>query len=175
MGNNSETSEQVPSARRFAWPRVTWVALLLLVAGSGLVVGSGAEQVTSVRVSQGGLAIPPLMSSPDYYVALVLDDDSRIETTPYQNTPIGNGLSFDLPAAVSLANIAQVVLYDSDPLQDDMLDHADVDGQTCDGQSFTFHFIGSRSPLFTAGIVVIVLGGLGLAYVVVLFVHAHAL
>ena len=77
--------------------------------------------------------------------------------------------------AVSLSAIDEVILYDDDPIQDDMLDRADVDSRKCDGQSYTFEFIGSRSNLAAVGIFVMVAGGLYLLYGVITFVRTHAL
>jgi hypothetical protein len=165
----------VPPARRYRWPKLTWPALAALVVGLGLFFFGGSGEVSAVRVRQIGLTIPNFVSSPDFYVEVVLKDGKKQDTAAYTDTPIGGGLNFDLPTPVSLSEIAQVVLYDDDLLQDEMLDRADVDGRNCDGQTYSFEFLGARAPAVTVGLALTAVSGVCLAYVVIAFVRAHAL
>jgi hypothetical protein len=167
--------DEVPPARRFRWPLVTWLALAALGVGAGLFWFGGSDQIETIRVRQVGLVIPNIMNSPDFYVALILHDGTRHDTASYKDTPIGGGLNFTLPEPVSLSEISQVVLYDDNWLEDDMLDRADVAGRKCDGQSYSFEMQGQESQAVFVGGVLMAMGGLGLAYVVIAFVRAHAL
>jgi hypothetical protein len=168
--------DEVPPARRYKWPKLAWLALAVLAVGIGLFFFGGSDQVESIRVSQTGLAIPNIVSSPDFSVSLMLKDDTVIETPAYEDVAIGGGLSFDLTESVALSSIAQVVLYDMDTFSpDDMLDRADVASRQCNGQSYTFELQGSQAPAVTVGMVLMALGSLCLAYIVIAFIRAHAI
>lgn len=175
MSTLPASDEMILPVARYTWPRLTWLAILLLLIGLALVIFGDSGQVETVRVTHTGLMIPAVLSPPDYYVAILLKDGTRTDTASYNDVPIGGGLNFLLPEPVSLSDIAQVVLYDNDLVGDDMLDRADVTGRKCDGQSYSFELMGSQSRLFPVGIVLSVLGGLYLVYAIVTFLRAHAL
>lgn len=165
-----------PLAQRYRWPKLTWLALAALAVGLGLCFFGGSEEVAAVRVRQTGLTIPNFMNAPDFYVELIMKDGTTQDTAAYTDIPVGGGLTFDLPTPVSLSAIAQVVLYDKDTFSpDDMLDRADVAGQNCDGQAYSFEFQGSQAPAVTVGAILAVLSGLYLVYVILAFVRTHAL
>jgi len=175
MSTQPASEEPVPQAHRYRWPKLTWVGLAALAVGLSLLYFGGSDEVTAVRVKSTGIAIPNIMSSPDFYVELVLKDGTAQDTASYTDTPIGGGLTFDLPAPVSLSDISQVVLYDDDLLRDEMLDRADVAGRNCDGQSHGFELMGPPNRFATVGAVVLACGAICLAYVAIAFVRAHAL
>jgi len=175
MSEQPAPPEPVPQARRYRWPWLTWPALVAVAVGLGLYFYGGSDEVTAVRVRSTGLVIPNIMSSPDYYVELMMKDGTTQDTAAFTNVPIGGGLTFDLPTPVSLSAISQVVLYDDDLLQDEMLDRADVAERNCDGQAHTFELLGPPNQWATAGVVILACGGVGLAYVVLVFIRAHAL
>lgn len=175
MSAAADSPERVLPAERYKWPRLGWLAVVAVAVGLGLYVFGGSNEVTAIRVKATGLAIPNFMNAPDFYVELILKDGTTQDTAAYTDIPIGGGLTFDLADPVSLSDIAQVVLYDDDPVKDDMLDRADVNGQNCDGQSYSFEFIGSRTHIAVVGIVILIAGGLYLVYALIAFIHAHAL
>jgi len=175
MSTEPASAEPVPQARRYRWPILMWPALAAVAIGLVLLFFGGSNEVTAIRVRSTGLVMPNFMSSPDFYVELILKDGTTQDTAAYTNVPIGGGLTFDLPTPVSLSNIAQVVLYDDNLMQDEMLDRADVAGRSCDGQSHSFEFLGPQNQLATAGVVIVACGGICLVYVVTVFIRAHAL
>lgn len=173
MSNGPVAAEDLKPAVRYRWPKATWLGLVAVACGAAMVLLAESQRVATVRVSQSGLVMPSLGSSPDYFVILVLDDGSRIETESYNDVPIGNGLNFELPDPVLLSDISQALLYDDDLISDDMIDHADVSGRKFDGQSYTFELIGPKSRMATAGMIVLAAGGVLLAYVMIHVIRNH--
>lgn len=155
----SETQEpSPPTAKRFRV--LPWWALVLAVAlgapGGYLLYTSQPDSlavtVTRVRIANSVTLANPsataqefveklktLGSNPSLYLEIVVDGaDEPIKTAVRTDTPIGNGLTFDLPAPMPLRQLREVQVRDEGWFSNKMIDRVDVDAPAEQGQIFSF-------------------------------------
>lgn len=86
--------------------------------------------------------------TPDLYLIVKRrNDEPDITLPPFDDTPIGNGLTYSLPRATELSTIAQVSVWDRNTLRSDtQLDRIELDGTTWSaaGQTFQVDLYGIR-------------------------------
>jgi hypothetical protein len=161
-----------PTARRYRFPLLGLVALLLLGAGILAVYAGGPGTVEQILVTRkAGISFPlPALGTPDYY--LVLDLETGLTTLETKkNTPIGNGLVWYLERPVDLTAFRGLELREEDPLQDDILDRCRVTGRVLQAQAFGFELQGPPSLVTLAGFAATILGILLLLWVVGRFIR----
>jgi hypothetical protein len=114
------------------------------------------------------------VGTPDYFVVITTRDDKTINTEPYDNTPIGNGLDFELPQPLPLAEIAHLQLLDEDLRSDDIRDRVDVRERICRGQDYQFELLGPPPPEQDRAYWLLGGGGAVLVIATILWVRANA-
>src|SRR5688500_15631278 len=118
-----------PPARSFPiFPYFLSTLLSLCVLGAGLAMlywmpdRTDPGTVTEVRLTGGqGIDIPKLedvLDTPDYFVEVVTELGS-IRSEKFNDTPLGNGLSFKLPVPVGLADIREIKVWDENAMRKD--------------------------------------------------------
>jgi len=165
----------VPRARGYLW------RLLLLLIPSLATLGAGAYYhynvppggtINGVKlvtkeglVGQASEAVSNVNpSNPDLYLRLFLRDDKELwpERMPElikKDTPVGNGLTWDLPATMQMTNLARVDVWDHHAItKDKQLDRITITGWNTEGQRYRVELIGQPNkppewalPLAAAG------------------------
>jgi len=153
-----------PQARRFRL--LPWWALLLAVAlgapGGYLLYTTTPDPlaltVTQVRIANSVTLANPsataqefveklktLGSNPSLYLeAVVADQPDPLKTAVRTDTPIGNGLTFDLPRPIPLAELREVRVRDEGWFSNKMIDRVDVGAPAEQGQIFRFEMLGDQ-------------------------------
>ena len=165
----------VPRARGYLW---RWLLLLvpaLAMLGYGLqryyAVAPGGT-INAVKLStkdglvgQASEAVSNVNpSNPDLYLRLYLAGDKELwpEKMPElvkKDTPVGNGLTWDLPATMQMTNLARVDVWDHHAItKDKQLDRITITGWNTEGQRYHVELIGQPNkapewalPLAAAG------------------------
>jgi hypothetical protein len=165
-----------PSGRKSRAPSLlVLLGLVAALVGAILVLRAGAGQVTKSRVTKHGMLPESLMGSPDYYLTVGTRAGKSLATKGYEDTPIGNGLDFQLPEPLAFDNLAHVELMDADVGGDDIRDRVDVRERISKGQDYQFELIGPASPQKTAGYVALAAGGALVVLAAILWVRSHAI
>lgn len=84
------------------------------------------------------------MGQPDYFLKLVVDGES-IQLPRKDNTPIGNGLAWELESPIPLTRLSEITIHDHGMLTNKLLDRVSVSGWKEMGQDFTFSISGEIS------------------------------
>lgn len=138
-----------PAARPFPiFPYFLSTLLSLCVLGAGLAMlfwmpdKTDLGTVTEVRLTASqGIDIPKLedvLDTPDYFVEIITELGA-IRSETFDDTPLGNGLSFKLPAPVRLADIREVKVWDENAMRkDSQVDRIDRPARAVKGQKFQF-------------------------------------
>lgn len=108
-------------------------ALVAMVVGLGLLLWAPGRTVTSVEIRNSGGMVPitwetVVNDQPDFY--LVFDSKSgRVRTPTRWDTPIGDGMTWELKEAIALDDVNEIAIWDEDGWHDpdDFLDRARVD------------------------------------------------
>src|SRR6478672_11447110 len=98
-------------------------------------VGQAAEAVSNVS-----------LTSPDLYLKLA-SRGTLIELPVKKDTPIGNGLTWDLPRQMSIRDVQRVEVWDHHRITSDKsLDRISLDGASwgTDGQRFHIDLVGEK-------------------------------
>ena len=78
--------------------------------------------------------------TPDLYLKVKLVDDAQLKTRPFNDTPIGSGLLFELDDPLPLAAVEEVQVWDADAVGDDLVDRVrrdvDDDPRVIEGNKF---------------------------------------
>ncbi|MCC6679418.1 MAG: hypothetical protein IT445_00800 [Phycisphaeraceae bacterium] len=151
------TEQATPKAKKFRIGWWTLLGVLLAIAGGVwlLLVETNLPEpvIESIRISESATINNPggatdsaierlkrTLSKPDYY--LVIQTAQGEQTTPVRyNTPIGNGLTFQLPTKAPLSSIHEVRVMHSSMLADPIVDRVDVSALQHEGQLFTFYLL----------------------------------
>jgi len=178
-----------PPARSFPWLDCLVVLLLgAAVAGTGAAMrfypsrGEDAGMVRQVRISaKPGIdlgKIEEMFVAPDYYVQ-VRTDPGTVRSETMKSTRIGNGLTFDLPVPLRLADIREVMVFDENLMRRDRLvDRVDQPQRLTEGGRFVFALLGEVPPPSreqAMGTVLLAAGSLAVLLAVVRFLRAQAL
>lgn len=147
-------NDEAPKAKRF---RIGWwtpIGVLLAVGGAVLLMQFVSPKpdplIETIRISEAATLNKPggatesaierlkrTLSKPDYYL-VVVTDAGNLTTEVYQNTPIGNGLTFHLPQKAPLSSISEVRVMHDSLLTDPIVDRVDVSDSQHEGQLFMF-------------------------------------
>ncbi len=150
-----------PPARRFVllpwWLAVLIVALALpggwllmdTQADTGSVIVTQVRIVNSVTLSNPSATaqefvekLKSLGSNPSLFLEVVVAGaDQPMKTPPRVKTPIGNGLTFDLPEPTELRSVREIRVQDEGFFRDKMIDRVDVTSSVEKGQIFLFTLI----------------------------------
>jgi hypothetical protein len=166
----------IRAPRRRSWPYVvlSLLALGAAIAGGLMLRDAGEGTVETIRVTKHSMLPESLVGTPDYFVVVTTRDNKTINTEPYDDTPIGNGLDFKLPEPLALANITHLQLLDEDLRSDDIRDRVDVRGRVCRGQDYQFELLGPPPPERATAYWLLGGGGAGLFIAAILWVRANA-
>lgn len=148
---------------------VVLVGLLLLVAGLMLAVLAPPGTVDHILVQKRpgvDLKIVSLPDAPDYMLEIKLKDGWKHRTKTMADTPIGNGIVFELPA-IEISDIEEILLWDDNSfdvsdlklsvIPDEIVDRVRVQGErSLAGEKMRFELIGQRSPGLLLGYLVII-------------------
>jgi hypothetical protein len=168
--------EAIRAPRRRSWPLaiVSLLGLAAAIAGGLMLRDAGEGTVETIRVTKHSMLPESLVGTPDYFVVITTRDDKTINTEPYDNTPIGNGLDFELPQPLPLAEIAHLQLLDEDLRSDDIRDRVDVRERICRGQDYQFELLGPPPPEQDRAYWLLGGGGAVLVIATILWVRANA-
>ncbi len=197
MPETRETSSATPPpAKRFRllpW----WLALLITVLGASggyLLYDSQPDPlaghvrairiVNNVRLSNPSATaqefvekLKSLGSNPSLFLELaVAGADQPVKTPVRDDTPIGNGLTFELPEPIARENLREVRVWDEGFFSNKMIDRVDTGTALIEsGQLFTFTLVSddavppmSRDRL--AGWVLVIAAGAGVGLALVRFI-----
>jgi hypothetical protein len=166
----------IPAPRRRSWPWavLSVLALAATIAGGVMLRGAGDGTVETIRVTKHSMLPESLVGTPDYFVVVTTRDEKTINTKPYDDTPIGNGLDFKLPEPLPLADITHLQLLDEDLRSDDIRDRVDVRGRVCRGQDYQFELFGPPPPERDMAYSLLGAGGAVLLVAAILWVRAQA-
>lgn len=174
-------SSDIPEAIPAPPARKPWALLLVgllgltcAIAGGVLLLRAGAGTVTLIRVTKHSMIPEALVGSPDYYLIVQTNDKKTITTKVYDDTPIGNGLDFEIPK-LDLKNVVSIELFDEDVGPDDIRDRVDVRERVCRGQDYQFELIGPASPEKGTGTWLLAGGGAAVGLAVILWVRSRAI
>jgi hypothetical protein len=104
--------------------------------------------VTAIRISsKGGISgqvqdayagVAP--TTADLFLILALRDREPLRLKPFDNTPLGNGLTWPLDAPLQLEDVTRVEVWDHNPiLKDKPLDRIELPGSLWSSEGQTFH------------------------------------
>lgn len=145
------------AAGSYAW-RLLWLVPALALAGVGwwryVDVPEGGT-VTSIRLTtkpgpvgqfaEAKRQVRP--SNPDLYLKLHLQGTER-NTTTFKDTPVGNGLTWNLESPVDLQALRRVEVWDDDLINDTLLDRMTLDNRddrwSAEGGEFRVDLFGER-------------------------------
>lgn len=103
--------------------------------------------------------------SKDYYLIVQTTTNTKpLQLHTYNNTPIGNGISWLLPHSYKLSEIKEITIWDEDMLSDDQLDRVTVTSLVSTGQHYDF--ILKAEPVTTDPIPLVILGSCGLYFLI---------
>ena len=168
-------SNESPGSKRPKDKGTLWLAVAGLALGACgvlLWITSSPGTVESVVVvkNEGFEPIGALqLGQPDYFIELHLDGETRrLETK--ENTPIGNGLRWELENPAPLESFEEIHIHNKGLLGSKLLDRVAVSQWQETGQEFTFYLEGRLSqPRITA------MSAIGLAGVCWVYALARAL
>jgi len=143
--------------------------LLLLLAGLALGVLAPPGSVDSILVQKRpgvDVKIVSLPDAPDYLLEIKFEDGWSHRTETLTDTPIGNGIVFELPA-MEVSDIREILLWDDNRLDvsdlklsvipDQIIDRVRVEGERLlVGEKMRFELVGARSPALLLSYAVII-------------------
>ena len=150
--------QPIPRARLFPWfDALLTVLLAICVTLAGLAMlfwyAAPAELGTVQQVRIAGRQgidlskIEEILDTPDYYVE-AWSGQGMIRSATQKDTRVGNGLTFDLPVPMRLADIKEVKVWDANLTGDKLMDRIDrVSARQIEGEKFHFDLIGWTPPL----------------------------
>lgn len=169
----------------FAYALLALLAACVTASGLALLYWLPAPTdlgtVTGVRLTaKPGIdlsKIEDVLDTPDYYLELRSELGS-IRTPTKADTPVGSGLTFQLPVPVRLADVREVIVWDENSMgrKDAMIDRIDNPARKVAGGRFNFDLLGTTPPPVNTrqvGLALAWSGGVVLALVLVRFVHAQ--
>jgi hypothetical protein len=165
---------RAPRRRSWPWAMLSLMALAAAIAGGMLLRRAGEGTVETIRVTKHSMLPESLVGTPDYFVIVTTRDEKTINTEPYDDTPIGNGLDFKLPKPLALAEVAHLQLLDEDLRSDDVRDRVDVRGRVCRGQDYQFELSGAPPPERDVAYGLLGAGGAVLVIAAILWVRSQA-
>jgi hypothetical protein len=104
---------------------------------------SKADLSGQVRDAYAGVS----PTTADFYLKLFLPDGSELKLQPFDDTPLGNGLTWTLDKPIPLDQIARVEVWDDNSmLPDKQLDRIEIpmSAWEIDGQTFHLRMNGSK-------------------------------
>jgi paraquat-inducible protein A len=172
----TETAQPTSLPRSRPYLRLLWLIPGLAMLGVGLFYHYNVEEggeVNAIKlttksgmVGQAAEAVANLkLSTPDLYVMFYTSaGETRLPT--FKNTPVGNGLTWNLPQTVALRDVQRVEVWDHHAItKDQQLDRITMGGWSDEGQLFHVDLHGQRNeppkwaiPLAAAGGAVTLLG-----------------
>ncbi len=82
------------------------------------------------------------LDTPDYFLELQLRGDAVIRTITHVDTPVGNGIEWQLSEPIRLEDIYEVRLYDAGVVRNALVDRVTVNRKRYEeGQLFNFHLL----------------------------------
>jgi len=109
------------------------VSTIKLTTKPGL-VGQASE---AIRLVEPG--------NPDLYLKLSITGQAEpLRTATRTDTPVGNGLEWELSPPVLMRDIRQVDVWDEDLVRDNHKDHLTMGGWRADGQTYSIELLGQR-------------------------------
>jgi hypothetical protein len=140
-----------PVRRSRPYLRLLWLIPSLAMLGVGLHfctnVKEGGE-VTALKlttksgmVGQASEAVANVRSNPNIYLK-IFTVDGEIKTSQFKNTPVGNGLTWNLDKPRQLHQFQRVEVWDDEWGDDEQLDRITLAGWAADGQRFHVDLLG---------------------------------
>lgn len=132
--------------------RLLWLIPGLVLLGTGLYVHTDVEddgvvnriQLTTKpgMVGQASEALRLVKpGNPDLYLKVKIGD-SEERTRTFKNTPIGNGLVWNLDEPRRMSQIDQVEVWDENVFRDDFKDRVMLSGWNAEGQTYRIDLLG---------------------------------
>lgn len=132
--------------------------------------------VEAVRVTKlSSMPVLRIASKPDYYLKLIWADGETLQLPTYDDTPIGNGLVWQLPDPRPLGDFAEVQLFDEDVFTDEMLDRVIVEGRMLKTTQHGFDLLGPAQGEWRTALYVIAPAGAWCLVSLILFVRWQAI
>jgi hypothetical protein len=149
--NDAQPVTAKPVARSRPYLRLLWLIPSLAMLGVGLHfhynVKEGGEvnaiklTTKSGMVGQAAEAVANIKSNPDLYLK-IFTTDGESDVPPFKSTPVGNGLTWNLPRSHQLREIQRIEVWDDDLVNDEQLDRITLAGWGADGQRFHIDLLG---------------------------------
>jgi len=130
-----------------------------MAAAASLCRGAGRRPGVDVKI----VSLP---DAPDYLLEIKFEDGWSHRTETLTDTPIGNGIVFELPA-MEVSDIREILLWDDNRLDvsdlklsvipDQIIDRVRVEGERLlVGEKMRFELVGARSPALLLSYAVII-------------------
>ncbi len=175
----STTSGRAPAPSPGGPARLALLVLapvVLVAVGLAIYLTAAAGTVSSIfiqRVPGVEIRIMGFPDAPDYVLELRLVTGDKHRTRTETDTPIGNGILFDVPE-IEIALIDEIALFDDNSisvsgvtlraLPDEIVDRVIVGAErVAEGQKMRFELRGADDPARTVGLVVSAIGAFWLA------------
>jgi hypothetical protein len=137
----------------FAYLLLALVSACVLAAGLMLSLWMHGRDdpgtVSDVRITAKGdidmQKFEEMLDTPDYYLELATDQGS-IRTKTFNDTRLGNGLTWKLPVPVPLSAIKELRVFDEDIRKDKMMDRISAPSRETNGEKFHFSLQGQIPP-----------------------------
>lgn len=156
--STSSTPQALPRARAFPWFDALLTVLLgacVTLAGLAMLfwyaapIDTGTVSQVRIAAKQGiDLSkIEEIIDTPDYFVE-IWSGEGMIRSATKKDTRVGNGLNFDMPVPIRLADVTEVKVWDQNITRDSLVDRVDrVASRQIDGEKFKFDLMGQTPPL----------------------------
>ena len=170
----------------FAYLLLALVCACVVAAGLALIFWSpGANDpgtVSEVRITAKSSLdlskIEELLDTPDYYLEL-LTEQGAIRSKTFEDTRLGNGLTFKLPVPVPLSAVKELKIWDEDTMRKDkQVDRVDRPTRQVDGEKFHFALTGyipPRTHQWKIGLALAICGGAIFLLTLLKFIRAQVL
>ena len=173
MNENASTTAPTPPPAHH-WRFLPWLLVSILLcacSGTALLLIGTDELIQSITVTKrGGTVIDVgnfLSDQPDLYLILELDT-GPVELKRFEDSPIGNGLTWTLDPNVRRDLLREVTIWDDDFMRDDCLDRVSPSEWKVEGQRFVFEFTRRPSTMRpwligaagVCGLMLVITGGL---------------
>ena len=145
----AEVVQPLPRARSYVWRLLALIpaAVMLAIGGWAYTHPPAGGQVQSIRLatksSLSGQARDAYDSvdprTPDLYLKVSrTNSEAEIQLPPFNDTPVGNGLTFTLSRPTDLLSIGQISVWDENVLSDKQLDRIELSSGAWFGEGQTF-------------------------------------